>query len=78
MRLISIHSILGYTLTQIPELILFIYDYLRKKLNQRNDPETTTIGLPSHDSRMQTNDEPNAMKMMQSGQLVRLDGITAE
>ena len=65
-------------MTQIPELILFIYDYLRKKLNQRNDPEATNIGLASRDSRIQPNDEPNAMKMMQSGQLVRLDGVTAE
>ena len=47
-------------------------------MNQRNDPEATNIGLASRGSRIQPNDEPNAMKMVQSGQLVRLDGVTAE
>ena len=73
---LSIDIILGYTLIQIPSLIIFIYDYLRKKCNQRHVASTSNRRLQLNGYRKKTQVSLVAFKRKDDGQSSRMERAT--
>ena len=73
---VSIIIILGYTLIQIPNLIIFIYDYLRKRCNQRDVTSPSIKRLQLNGYRKKTQVSLVALKRKDDGQSARMGRAT--